>query len=85
MTTFLLLPRAMHHLPLPRIAYQRNVPIDAVDELAIRHRDEQREHHAEMQRQQRAHRSRIAQQQQRDAGQAGQVIAYIQYYNTAWQ
>ena len=42
-------PRPMHHLPLPRVTHQRNVTIDAVDELAVGHGDEQREHHAEMQ------------------------------------
>ena len=33
-----------------RIAYQRHEPIDAVHEFAVGHGDEQREHHAEMQR-----------------------------------
>ncbi|OIQ64431.1 hypothetical protein GALL_540180 [mine drainage metagenome] len=41
-------------------------------ELAVRQSDEQREYHAEMQRQQGAHRWRIAPEQERDAGDAGQ-------------
>src|ERR1700730_551983 len=49
-----------HLLPLPRIAHQRDVAIDAVHELAVGHGDEQGKHHAEMQRQQRPHRGRIA-------------------------
>src|ERR1700761_6524886 len=47
-----LLRRAMqHHLPLAGVAHQGDVAVDAVDELAVGQGDEQREHHAEMQRQ----------------------------------
>jgi hypothetical protein len=45
------LDRMPHHPPLPRVAHQRDVAVDAVHELAIGQRDEQRKHHAEMQRQ----------------------------------
>ena len=41
----------------PGVTHQRDETIDAVYELAVGHGDEQREHHAEMQRQQRAHRA----------------------------
>ena len=61
-----------HHPPFPRIAHQRHVAINAVHEFAIGHGDEQRKHHAEMQRQQRAHRRRRAQKQQRHARKTGQ-------------
>jgi hypothetical protein len=40
-----------HHPPLPRIAHQRDKAIEAVHKFAVGHGDEQREHHAEMQRQ----------------------------------
>ena len=61
-----------HRLALHRIAHQRGKSIDAMQELAVGHRHEQRKHHAEMQRQQRAHRRGLAQDQQRHAGQAGE-------------
>ena len=42
-----------HHPPLPCVAYQCDEAVDAVDELAVGHGQEQREDDAEMQRQQR--------------------------------
>ncbi len=57
-----MLDGAPYHPPLPRIAHQRGVAVDAVHELAVGHGDEQRKHHAEMQRQQRPHRGRVAPQ-----------------------
>ena len=54
----------------PRVTHQRDETIDAVYELAVGHGDEQREHHAEMQRQQRAHRGGVAQHEQQKAGEA---------------
>ena len=48
-----LLRRSMRQrLALLRVAHQRDEAIDAVHELAVGHGDEQREHHAEMQREQ---------------------------------
>ena len=41
------------HPSLARIAHQRDESVDAVDELAVGHGQEQREDDAEMQRQQR--------------------------------
>jgi hypothetical protein len=38
--------KLLNLLPLLRIAHQRDVAIDAVHELAVRHGDEQREHYA---------------------------------------
>src|SRR5260370_38537813 len=70
MTPVLFLRAVPHHTPLPRIAHQRGVAIDAVHELAVGHGDEQRKYHAEMQRQQRSHGGGVAPQQQRDAGEA---------------
>src|SRR5580692_8458602 len=55
--------RMPHHPSLPGITHERDITIEAVDELAVRHRDEQREHHAEMQRQQGSHRGRVAPEQ----------------------
>ena len=52
-----------HRLALHRVPYQRHEPIDPVHELAVGHGDEQREHHAEMQREQRPHRRGLAQDQ----------------------
>src|SRR6202035_5668238 len=48
-----------HHPPLPRVTDQRDIAVDAVHELAIGQGDEQRKHHAEMQRQQRPHRGGV--------------------------
>src|ERR1700758_5558393 len=58
-----------YHLPFPRIAHQGDKAIDAMHELAVGHRDKEREHDAQMQRQQRSHRRRIPAQQQGDARQ----------------
>ena len=45
--------------------------VEAVDELAVGHGQEQAEHDAEMDRQQRSHRRRVAQHEQGKAGRAG--------------
>src|SRR3977135_4020832 len=39
-----------HRPPLPRVAHQSYEAIDAMHEFSVGHGDEQREHHAEMQR-----------------------------------
>src|ERR1700722_16703060 len=59
-----------HPLPFPRIAHQRDKAIDAVHEFAVGHGDEQRKHHAEMQRQWRSHRGGVATHEPREAGEA---------------
>src|ERR1700676_1569363 len=39
-----------HHPSLPGVAHQRDKAVETVHELAVGHGDEQRKHHAEMQR-----------------------------------
>lgn len=53
----------VHCPPFLSVTHERSKTVDAVDEFSVGHGDEQRKHHAEMQRQERAHRRRRAQKQ----------------------
>src|SRR5687767_2483989 len=55
-----------------RRADERRGSIETMDELAVRQREKQRQHEAEVHQQQDAHPGAVAKHQQQDAGHAGQ-------------
>jgi hypothetical protein len=55
---------------LSRVAHEGEEAIEAVDELAVRQGEEQREHDAEMDGEKHPHRRGVAQHEQRKAGEA---------------